>query len=402
MTAFFGKQCCVVGNSLRMFIIIAVLFVVAIGSVKANEVDVAVFYLEQTIERPPVRSKLISWPEDDGLQGAALGISDNNTTGKFLKHQYSLEHTVVDNNADLMASAKQLLGQGPVVLILNVPAEAVVAISDLPEAADDLLFNARSKRIGLRSEDCRVNVLHTIPSRAMLSDALMQFFAMRRWSQLFLVEGNRPGDSWFAEALRTSAKKFGLKIVKQKQWLDDADIRRNASLEIPAFTQHKKYDAVIVADEDQDFGHYLLYNTWLPRPVAGSAGLTPVVWSPVIEQWGALQLQSRFRKLAGRDMTGVDYANWAAVRSVGEAVTRTNTNDVASLREYILGDQFELAGFKGHSLSYRGWNGQLRQAVPLVHAHAVSANAPIEGYLHQTTELDTLGLDKPESRCNEF
>jgi len=288
------------------------------------------------------------------------------------------------------------------MLLLNVSAESVLAIADLPEASDDLLFNARSQRNSLRSEDCRSNVLHSIPSRAMLADALMQFFAKRRWNRLFLVEGNRAGDVWFAKALRASAKKFGLKISNDKQWLEDADIRRNASLEVPLFTQDNKYDAVVVADEDQDFGHYLLYNTWLPRPVAGSAGLSPVVWSPVIEQWGALQLQSRFEKLSNRDMTGVDYANWAAVRSIGEAVTRTNTNAVAELRKYILSEQFDLAGFKGHSLSYRTWNGQLRQSVPLVHAHAVAAMAPLEGYLHQNTELDTLGIDQPESKCAAF
>jgi len=159
---------------------------------------------------------------------------------------------------------------------------------------------------------------------------------------------------------------------------------------------------VLVADEDQDFGHFLLYNTWLARPVAGSAGLRPVVWSPVIEQWGALQLQSRFRKLAQRDMTGVDYANWAAIRSIGEAVTRLNTNEPDKVLTYLLGDKFELAGFKGNSLTYRKWNGQLRQTVPLVHAHAVTANAPIEGFLHQLTELDTLGVDKPQSLCTQF
>lgn len=370
--------------------------------VEAAQIDVQIFYLEQTIDRPPTRSKLIFWPEDDGAQGAALGVADNNTTGKFLKHNYELFKTIVDNEADLLTEASKILKQGPVILLLNVPAESVLSIADLPEASDDLLFNARSLRNSLRSQDCRVNVLHSIPSRAMLSDALMQFFAKRRWDRLFLIEGNRAGDVWFAKALRASARKFGLKIAEDKQWLKDADIRRNASAEVPLFTQAKKYDAVVVADEDQDFGHYLLYNTWLPRPVAGSAGLSPVVWSPVVEQWGALQLHSRFEKLSNRDMTGVDYANWAAARSIGEAVTRTNTNAVAELRQYLMSDKFELAGFKGHSLSFRDWNGQLRQSVPLVHAHAVAAVAPIEGFLHQLTELDTLGQDRPESECAQF
>jgi len=366
------------------------------------DLDVTIHYLEQTVDRAPSRSSLVQWPDDDGLMGAMLGVEDNATTGKFLKHNYLLEQNIVETEEDLLSEAKRLLGSGAVMLVLNAPAESIVSIADLPEAANDLIFNARSMRDSVRNEECRSNVLHSIPSRKMLTDGLMQFLLTRRWKNLFLIEGNRENDQRYANALRQSAKKFGLNIVQEKQWLVDADIRRNASLEVPTFTRARDYDVVLVADEDQDFGHFLLYNTWLARPVAGSAGLRPVVWSPVIEQWGALQLQSRFRKLAQRDMTGVDYANWAAIRSIGEAVTRLNTNEPDKVLTYLLGDKFELAGFKGNSLTYRKWNGQLRQTVPLVHAHAVTANAPIEGFLHQLTELDTLGVDKPQSLCTQF
>ena len=372
------------------------------GAAKAEQVSVQIFYLEQTVERAPTRSRLIQWPDDDGLMGAQLGIEDNATTGKFLKHEYLMDHLVVDNEKRLLAEAKRILGGGSVLLVLNALAESVTAIADLPEAQDDLIFNARSLRNDLREVNCRSNVLHSIPSRSILSDGLMQFFAKRRWKSIFMIEGNRANDQLFAASLRSSATKFGLKIVEDKQWLVDADIRRNASLEVPLFTQSKKYDAVVVADEDQDFGHYLLYNTWLARPVAGSAGLTPAIWSPVLEQWGAIQLHSRFEKHAGRHMTGVDYANWAAIRSIGEAVTRLNSSDPKQIREYLLSDKFTLAGFKGHALSFRDWNGQLRQPVPLVHAHAVVANAPLEGFLHQRTELDTLGVDQPMSLCRNF
>jgi ABC transporter substrate binding protein (PQQ-dependent alcohol dehydrogenase system) len=115
-----------------------------------------------------------------------------------------------------------------------------------------------------------------------------------------------------------------------------------------------------------------------------------------------VQLQSRFRKLAGRAMTSRDWAAWAALRSVGEAVTRTRLNDPSALRAYLLSPAFELAGFKGRPLSFRSWNGQMRQPIPLAHARAMAALAPIEGYLHARTELDTLGHDEPESTCAAF
>jgi ABC transporter substrate binding protein (PQQ-dependent alcohol dehydrogenase system) len=65
-----------------------------------------------------------------------------------------------------------------------------------------------------------------------------------------------------------------------------------------------------------------------------------------------------------------------------------------------MSDKFELAGFKGRKLTYREWNGQLRQTIPLIHPRSLVSQSPQEGFLHPVSELDTLGYDQPESRCN--
>lgn len=369
------------------------------------ELDVNILYIEQRIDRPPVLSNLVVWPEDEGEQGAALGINDNNTTGRFLGQKYTLSSLIFDINEPKDARNEHIraaLSEGSLLVVANLDADALIAIASMPEAANDLIFNAQSSENALRQKSCQSNVLHTVPSRAMHTDALMQFFVKKKWRQIFLIEGNGDSDKALADSYRRSIKKFGIKIVEDKAWIENADMRRNASNEVPVFTQARKYDAVIVADEDRDFAQYIPYNTWLPRPVTGSAGLTPVTWSPVIEQWGAAQLQSRFVKLISRDMTSRDYSNWAAIRAIGEAVTRTKSIDIPILRTYLLSEDFELGGFKGASLSFRQWNGQLRQPVQLVHARAVVASAPIEGFLHPVTELDTLGFDKPENQCTAF
>ncbi len=375
------------------------------GADSEGELQIEVLYIEKRIERPPVLSNLVSWPEDEGWQGATLGISDNNTTGRFLGQKYSLDSVVFESDEpteSMLAKVREELAEGARLVVLNLPNELLLKVADMPESADDLLFNAQSADNELRDSECRANVLHTMPSRAMLSDGLIQFFTKRQWKQVFLIEGNRAGDELFADSIRQSATKFGLKIVEDKKWIDDADMRRNASNEVPVFTQARRYDVVVVTDEDQDFSQYILYNTWLARPVAGSAGLTPVAWSPVIEQWGAAQLQSRFRKLSTRAMTSRDYANWAAARAIGEAVTRVANAEPESIREYLMSEDFELGGFKGAPLSFRQWNGQMRQSIQLVHAKAVVATAPIEGFLHAQTELDTLGIDRPNSKCSVF
>ncbi len=366
------------------------------------EVAVTVGYLEQVVPQPPVLSNLDALPDDEGLAGAEVALKDNNTTGRFLKQSYALETRIVDEGGDFLAGARELLAQTP-YLVIKAPAEDLLSIADLPEAANAILFNAGAPETALRNDACRNNVLHTLPSRSMLSDALAQFAVRRKWADWVMITGAHPGDQAFAASLEKSAKKFGIKLRGQKTWNFDADMRRNASAEVPLFTQDlPDHDLVIIADELGDFGRYVLYHTWEPRPVAGSEGLVPAAWSPVVEQWGAAQLQKRFTKAAKRDMRPIDYAAWAAVRSLGEAVTRTNTADPDAIRAYLLSDAFELAGFKGRPLTYRTWNGQLRQPIPLSHSRALVASAPIEGFLHQRTELDTLGIDEAETACTAF
>lgn len=382
--------------------LIALICLWSVPAMAADKIDITIGYLERAVPPPPVLSNLEPVPEDEGLAGAALAIKDNATTGEFLGHNYTLESSVVDKSDDIIAAARELLAKTR-LLVLNAPKNDLLAIADLAETKGATLFNAAEPDISLRADACRANLLHTLPSRAMLGDALLQFAVKKKWSKLVMVEGSRPGDKALADAFAQSASKFRADIAARKKWAFDADMRRSAASELPLFTQDfPDHDLLLVADEADDFARYILYHTWVPRPIAGSAGLVPSAWSDSVEQHGAAQLQSRFRDSAAREMRSIDYAAWAAIRSIGEAVTRTGSADPATLRAYLLGPDFELGAFKGRKLTYRSWNGQLRQPIVLAHPRAVVALAPLEGFLHQRNELDTLGLDKPESSCTAF
>ena len=383
---------------LRIVAVLAALW----ASAATADVQVAIYYLRHEVTAPPTLSGLDPIPQDEGIRGAELALADNATTGQFLGHAYSLEATSVAPDGDILAAARAALAETG-LLVLDAPAATLLAIADLPEAQGALIFNAAAEDEALRSEDCRANVLHTAPSLTMRTDALMQFLVQRRWTATALIAGTLPEDLAYAEALRRSATKFQIRIAGEKTWAFDADMRRNASQEVPLFTQDlPRHDILLVADEWGDFARYVMFNTWEPKLVAGSEGMSPVTWSPVLEQWGATQLQNRFAALAGRGMRPRDYAVWVAVRSIGEAVTRTGAADVPTLRAFLLSDDFELAGFKGRPMTFRAWNGQLRQPIPVVHPRALVAMAPLEGFLHQRSELDTLGLDQPESACTAF
>ncbi len=367
-------------------------------SAAANDLQIRIGYLGHLPPRGPLLSNVIPEPLDAGRRGAELAIADSNSTGRFLKQSYSLEAAESEDAATLLATADDLHAQGIRLFVVNAPAATLRQLSQrLP---DSLLFNAGSAEDGLRREQCLGNVLHTLPSRAMLADALAQFLAVRKWTRWLLVTGSTEDDFAYADALKRAAKRFGHRIVAEKPWSFDNDQRRSAQAEMPLFTQASEYDVVLVADERGDFGEYLPYNTWYPRPVAGTQGLTATAWHKTVETFGAAQLQKRFEALAGRWMNDRDFAAWMAVRSLATAITKQRTAEPQGIRHLLLNEQLPLDGFKGRKLSFRPWNGELRQPIPLVHPRALVSTSPQDGFLHPSNEMDSLGYDRPEVSCD--
>ncbi|EWY36103.1 branched-chain amino acid ABC transporter substrate-binding protein [Skermanella stibiiresistens SB22] len=382
-------------------------FLAAAGSspTPAWAVDVAIGYLGQ--QEPPREPLSFIEPvlEDEGIQGAQLALKDNSTTGRLVGQNFTLDETIVPEGDDPLAAAREMLGRGVKLIVSDLPADTLLAVAALPEAGDALILNARAKDDSLRRGQCRANVLHTMPSHAMLADALGQYLVFKRWTRWFLVEGPGEGDKKLAEAIRRTAKRYNTRIVVDKPWTFETGNRRtdsgavNERSEIQGFTQVDDYDILIVADEGDQFGEYLVDRTARPRPVAGTQGLVPTAWSRVTENWGGTQLQRRFERQAGRGMTERDHTVWLAVRTIGEAATRTNSGDPKTIEGFIRGPDFALGGFKGQPLSFRPWDGQMRQPILIANPRMLVSVSPQEGFLHQVTELDSLGDDRPETQC---
>ena len=385
-------------------LVILVLAPAAIVQAAALQVDMALMtrlpaaHLPLTALEPRI--------DDDGSAGAGQGVRDNNTTGQFTGQQFAVQTARLESDQSPADVFRDLHARGLRLFLINLPAAELLALAELPEAADSLLFNIGARDDRLRTEVCRENLLHTAPSRAMQADALAQFLAWKRWTEWFLVVGRGAGDRDFALALERAAKRFGARITERKEWTFDAGASRtdsghfNEQQAVNAFTQVGDYDVLLVADEADAFGEYLNYRTYRPRPVAGTQALVATPWSGVFEQWGATQFQRRFREQTGRWMTPLDYAAWLAVRSVGEAATRTGSADPAPLRAHLLSPEFKLAAFKGVPVTYRNWNGQLRQPLLIVSQRILVSVSPQQGFLHQFSPLDTLGYDRPEVSCD--
>ena len=377
------------------------------GSLAADKLSVDMIYLSKEVERLAPLSLLdpVEIP-DEGLAGAQLGQDDNQTTGSFLGHDYKLTGVQIQGG-DFVAEAKAVLDGANRLLVVDAPAEELLAIADLPEAKDAILFNVGALDDRLRTEECRANIFHIIPSRAMKADALAQFLAWKRWREWFLIHGTQEEDLLMKAALERAAAKFGAEIVETRAYEYEATARRTdtghvqVQTQLPVFTQDAEdHDVIVAADESDVFGEYLSFRTWDPRPITGTHGLRPTAWHRAHEAWGGTQMQGRFEDNAGRWMTEKDYAAWLAVRSLGEAVTRTNSADPQVLHDYLVSDQFEIAAFKGEGLTFRTWNQQMRQPVLLVGPRMLVSVSPQDEFLHQRTPLDTLGFDQPESQCD--
>jgi ABC transporter substrate binding protein (PQQ-dependent alcohol dehydrogenase system) len=374
-------------------------------SASADPVETRIGYLHH-VEPKASLSLLQVPPENNGVAGAQLAINDNNTTGKFLNQQFSLEEIRINDGKDAVAAAAALAERGISLVVSDLPAESVLAAADAGKSANLLLFNAGAIDDRLREEDCRANVIHTAPTRSMLADALAQYLVWKQWRRWLLIVGSHPADQLYGDALRRAAKRFGARLVQEKVFEDTGGARRTDSgvaqiqRQMSTFTQGvPAYDVVVAADESEVFASYLPYRTWDPRPVAGSAGLVPTSWDASHDQWGAVQLQERFTKQFARRMTARDMQAWTAVRMIGESASRTRSTEPKAMLDFLKGPDFTLAAFKGQRLTLRDWNLQLRQPILLVDGRMVVSVSPQEGFLHQVSELDTLGADRPETKC---
>jgi len=365
----------------------------------ADKQVVKIAFLSQERAVPAALSNLDDFIQHKGQLGVDLAIGDNNTTGQFTQQQYELKKVLLPADADPL-DAFNKLGDDFALVVLNVKSDQINRLADAPAAKNKLLFDATSSDDELRGSLCRKNVLHLLPSRAMRADALAQYMLKKRWQKWFLVVGPQPEDQLYAAAIKRAAKRFGLKIVAEKAWTNTYDARRSAQSDVPVFTQDQDdYDVLVVADEQGLFGEYLDYRTWIPRPVIGTQGLIATAWHRSHENWGAVQLQNRFKTAANRWMDEEDYAAYLAVRAIGEASVRSKSNQLSAIRDYMLSDAFALQGYKGMPLSFRSWDGQLRQPVLLAAPRSLVSVAPVEGFMHPKTELDTLGYDQPETLC---
>jgi ABC transporter substrate binding protein (PQQ-dependent alcohol dehydrogenase system) len=346
--------------------------------------------------------RLILKSPEHPFPGAQVGIDEAQPLTRILKTDFALERITVKSPAEVAPAVQQAIeARGIHFFLVDAPAEAFKPLAAAVHGRDALIFNVSAPDDSLRRDLCAAEIVHTIPSLAMNMDALVQYLVSRKWRDYLVLQGQADADAAAATAFERSAKKFGARIVAHQNFKAGTDPREREKND-PALLSaiNRDYDVTYVADEAFDFARTLPYHTVRPRPVVGSIDLEPVAWHWTWDHNGAPQTNSRFQKRSGgRHMESADFAAWIAVKMIVQSALRTRSIDFKQQHDFILGDA-TFDGDKGLALSVRPWDHQLRQAVLLAAPYEVIASAPIEGFLHRTNDLDTLGDDEPETTCH--
>jgi ABC transporter substrate binding protein (PQQ-dependent alcohol dehydrogenase system) len=345
------------------------------------------------LERSRTERAYLGHPTGAAIEAIEMALKDARMELQASGTAVSLERVAVANAQAARAAAIRAEQAGHAVLLADLPATWLLAAADAVKLP---VLNVGEASDRLRERDCRPRLLHLLPSERMRADALAQALVARRWAQVLLLTGPSELDAERGAVAQAAIKRYGLKLVASRPFKLSADPREREFAN-PSLLTQGSYDAVWVVDSDGEFARSLPYRTVLPRPVVGDAGLVALAWSTALDRYGAPQLVRRFSRATNRPMSAHDWAAWTAGKALASTAVALPTGSIVEFGKALAA--IELDGYKGVSLSFRPWDGQLRQPLLLTDGQGVIAIAPVEGVLHPKNNLDTLGADAPEKLC---
>ncbi len=334
------------------------------------------------------------------VEGARVAIGDMKIITDAANVQLSLDEEQATDVNDAIAKLKAMAAGGERFAILDLPGDMVAQVGPALANTKLTMINATAPQDALR-EMCLPNMLHAAASDRMLADSYTQFLRHRNWLKVLVLQGDQPRDKEMADAFLQSADRNGIQVVASKQFTmatDPANQENNNTLLI---TGGIDYDVIYIADELGEYSRELPYNTLLPRPVIGSAGLTASEWHWSWSQDSATQITLRFQKASEghRVMSGYDWDTWMAFKAIATAYAKARSTDPEKIDAYLKGKRLKLDGSKGIELDFRPWDKQLRMPIVLATSDSTVGTAPFPEFEHEGNELDSLGVDQPESKC---
>lgn len=343
------------------------------------------------LERSRLERAALGHPGGPAVDALKVALAEAKPELEAAGTRLELEVAEVADAAQARAAAARAEKAGHVAVVTDLPPALTLAVADAVKIA---VLNAGSAADALRAADCRRNLWHLAPSERMRADALAQYLVARNWRNVLVLAN--PADAERSATVQAALRRYGLKAVAVKPFKLSADPRER-DLANPLLLTQGSYDVVWVVDGDGEFAVSLPYRIALPRPVVGDGGLVAVAWSPRFERYGAPQVTRRLSKAVGRPMGAHDWPAYLAGKALIAAALAAPKGPAAAFEKALA--EAELDGSKGVTLSFRAWDGQLRQPLMLSDGFQVVALAPADGVLHPKNNLDTLGADAPEKLC---
>jgi ABC transporter substrate binding protein (PQQ-dependent alcohol dehydrogenase system) len=351
------------------------------------------------LERDVAEKGYPGHPGGPALEGVQMAIRDAAFELEAAGLAIAIEGVEVGDAPGVRATVQRAEAGGSVALLADLDPELLVASATVARRP---VLNLGAADDRLRERDCSPRLWHLLPSERMRSDALAQALVARNWTRVLVLTGASADDAVRGATALASMRRYGLKVVATKPFKLSADPRERDLANPRLLTGQGDHDAVWVIDSDGEFARSLPYRTALPRPVVGDAGLVALAWQPRFDRYGAPQVSRRFARATGRPMTDHDWAAWIGGKVLVQALLaaprgRDGLPSPGALDKALADASVD--GSKGVSMSFRGWDGQLRQPLLLTDGVGVIGIAPVDGVLHPRTALDTLGADAPEKLC---
>jgi hypothetical protein len=132
----------------------------------------------------------------------------------------------------------------------------------------------------------------------------------------------------------------------------------------------------------------------------GARALTPdaasiELWDAKLERFGAAQLNDRFKSFSGDGMNGAAWAGWFSVKVIFESFLR-GSGDIS---KWVTSDSAQFDGHKGVALSFRSWDGQLRQPLYAVGSRILDVPDTSGSTRSPREILDTIGDGSGAQAC---
>lgn len=334
------------------------------------------------------------------VEGARLAIDDMKIQTDAAGLQLRLDEEAAADASDAVTKLKAMAAAGERFAVVDLPGEVMAEVGPAMADTPITLINATAPQDALR-ELCLPNVLHAAASDRMLADAYTQFLRHRNWLKVLVLQGDQPRDKEMADAFQQSAERLAIQIVARKQFTLSTDPANRENNDTLLITGGIDYDVIYIADSLGEYSRKLPYATQLPRPVIGSTGLTAAEWHWSLDQDSATQVTLRFQRASegNRVMSGYDWDAWMAVKAIATAYVKARSTDPEKIDAYLKGKRLKLDGSKGILMDFRPWDRQLRMSIILATSNSTIGVAPFDEFLHQDNDLDSLGVDQPESKC---